>query len=95
MCNTKIRWNIKEIDILDSAIIPEIIQATEVILYPIYSSPIIFTRSSKDTVKIKGSFITESTGQRWGNATYTLNWNTGAVTISEQYANSDWNSKKQ
>lgn len=38
-----------------------------------------------------GSFVIYSTGQRWGNATYTIDWSTGTLTISDQYASNDWN----
>lgn len=93
--NTKISWNISTDVITSSGTIPGIIQAKEVIIYPKHSVPIFFTRQSlNDTVPQhqNGCFILYSTGQRWGSASYDLDWNTGTLTVNTPYASNDWNS---
>lgn len=92
---TKISWNISTDVITSSGTIPGIIQAKEVIIYPKHSVPIFFIRQSlNDTVPQhqNGCFILYSTGQRWGSASYDLDWNTGTLTVNTPYASNDWNS---
>ena len=90
-----LEWKISNDAITAAGTIPGIITAREVIVYPEYSVLIIFTRQSlddADRIERWGCFTLYSTGQRWGAAKYTLDWSTGTITISNQYASDDCNS---
>lgn len=77
-------------DIYPSKVIEDIKNATVVCVFSEYMGVVVLTRDIPEKI---GCFVYESGGQRYGRAFYNVYFDTGEITITETFANSDWGSK--
>ena len=81
-------WTKMRVTIKDSLVIEDIKNASEVVLICAWSS---FVYLNRDINIAPKGFFYYSTGQRYGSAVYQVDFDSGKISITNQYANADWN----